>query len=206
MIWPENVPRWCRELENNIYAQHSYGEKDKLYEKGVFPIGPNFWIRKEILTEKGYSYDESIGPIPDPKKRIMGSETTFLKMLADNGYQIMHVASSSLGHYVTEEQTTPNYLRIRASTHGRLRARISPNFDKAGLYKRSLLMWKAYKMIAVLWHVVACGIAALRPNPSKRYLRQIEACRWKAYNETYIKYHKEIWAEKMHSLEKKGCS
>lgn len=196
LIWPEGVPHWCKTLEKVIYAQHTYGPKNVQYEEGSFPIGPNFWVRSEIFTKHHFSYNESIGPIPDKKKRAMGSETTFLKNIEQEGFKMMHIAQSSVGHYVTSDQTTPSYIRNRARTHGRFIARTQPNFDNLKTYKKSIFLWKALKVAAVTKSWLKLQITKLIPNPSTRYLRQVQACRWLAYHTTYLFDHKRIWTDK----------
>lgn len=195
LIWPKEVPTWCKSLEKVIYAQHDYGDANVPYSPGHYPIGPNFWVRTEIFTVHGQRYDTSIGPIPNNRKRAMGSETTFLKTLAEKGFTIQYIAGCSVGHYVTEEQLKPSYIRRRAKTYGRFKARVSTRFHQEALYKKSILLWKASRWISLTKNSILMLISLFYANPEKRYLKQVNACRWLAFNQTYIFSHKEIWAQ-----------
>ncbi|MCH6257879.1 glycosyltransferase [Puniceicoccaceae bacterium K14] len=192
MLWPENSPQWAKDLERDIYPQHDYGNSPKVYEGGVTPIGPNFWLRKKIITEGQFRYDESIGPTPDSKKRIMGSETSFLYMLINNGYSIQYVPGNSVGHYVTEDQITEKYIMKRASTHGRFLAHIGKAFDNLKLYKKNIVLWKLLKLASLLKNRALFQMAYLSSNKSIRLKKQINAKRWIAYNESYISDHNNI--------------
>lgn len=205
LIWPSESPNWCKSLEKTLYAQHNYSDSDVKYAPGDYPIGPNFWLRAEIFTTFKRRYDSKIGPIPDTRKRVMGSETSFLKALSENGFEIQYIAGCSVGHYVTDDQMTPDYVRNRAKTYGRFRARVSPGFDKEKLYEKSVFLWKMGKWASLTKHTILMLIANFYTNPEKRYSRQVNACRWLAFSQTYLSSHKEIWAQHLlHQKRKNG--
>lgn len=196
MIWPEDAPNWCKSLEKIVYAQHSYNEKEAEYEAGLYPIGPNFWVRSEIFTRCKYKFSESVGPIPNSQKRIMGSETSFLMKLTARGYKIMHIPDARVGHYVTPSQTTKKYVLSRSRTHGRFLARMGHRFSKLDLFRKSEFFWRMAEWMSTIGLYIVFCLSFLNPSIEKRMKKQVFAARWIAYHIELLQNARSIYNDR----------
>ena len=119
MAWPtQNVPRWAHTLyeQQKAFPHLDYGDTEKLFPAGRYPIGPNFWVRGEALTNE-LRFDESIGP--PPARPIMGEDTSFLISLEKAGHPIVYVPDVAVHHHLQPEYLVPRNALKRAVTSGR---------------------------------------------------------------------------------------
>lgn len=192
MLWPDETPAHIRALEFSVFPQHRYNGIEEPYARGKTPIGPNFWTRKKLFDE-GLRYLEDIGPVPNAKHRIMGSETSFLLNLQKNGYEILHVPTSKVGHYLTPDQLTQSYVESRAKTHGRFLAYLGKPFDDPENYQRRKILWLTKKCLAFTWHKLRYFAANLYLDKTKKTKAKVETCKWAAFNKAYLTKHAELW-------------
>jgi glycosyltransferase involved in cell wall biosynthesis len=80
-------------------------------------FGPNMAIRKSIF-DQGYRYDTTIGP-NGSKSYIMGSETSFTRMLEENGFLCCHVPDVKVSHIIRKYQLNRKWVLSRAVRAGR---------------------------------------------------------------------------------------
>jgi glycosyltransferase involved in cell wall biosynthesis len=123
-LWPGGVkPAWITQpwLLSIGFAWHDLGNEEKPYPPGIYPFGPNFWVRGEIFR-KGIRFRESIGPVGNT--RIMGSETSFLKDLDNLGHHMVYCPNAALDHRIKESDYDMDVLMRRMISYGRGRARI----------------------------------------------------------------------------------
>lgn len=196
MIWPASTPEWIKSVEDNVYPQHDRGEQPHLYPEKTTPIGVNFWVRKEIFTKHGFRYDGKIGPTPKIKKRIMGSETSFLLMLKKAGFHIQYIPGDSVGHYVTPDQITRTYVLNRARTHGRFLARIGHPFSKVELYRQNKLFWWIAERASVFSLYAVYYLSYLQPSMERKIKTQIFNTRWIAYHKELLQNANSIYVER----------
>lgn len=122
--WPGGgKPAWIRQpwLLSVGFAWHDLGGDEKEYPDSAYPFGPNFWVRGDVFR-KGIRYREAIGPTGNA--RIMGSETSFLKDLADLGHRMVYCPSAALDHRIKDNDCDLGVLKRRMAGYGRGRARI----------------------------------------------------------------------------------
>ncbi|MBC8481198.1 MAG: glycosyltransferase family 2 protein, partial [Planctomycetes bacterium] len=96
-IWPGGiVPNWAadKQILELGFACHDHGDSAKEYKAGSFPFGPNFWVRKKVFAN-GILFDETIGPMP--KGRTMGSETSLLKKISEDGLKMLYYPDARVG-------------------------------------------------------------------------------------------------------------
>ncbi|WP_319562194.1 glycosyltransferase [Marispirochaeta sp.] len=191
LFWPpSNIPMWAKEIAKDpwAFAAHDLGDKEVLYPENRNPAGPNYWIRRELL-EKGYKFNESIGP--HPKNRIMGSETTFLYQLRENGYNPVFIPDAAVQHHVDKELLEPSGILKRAFTNGRGAARQfflrqPDELKKYVFFKRvkagaGIIKWKINE-----W------LLNYSFNDNNRVLRQIQVMKGIGWHTEMIKIFKEL--------------
>lgn len=174
VLWGDSIPpAWAgRDLIDAIVfsAHHPY-DFEGPYLEGRLPFGPNFWIRRQII-DAGFRYNENVGP--RPKNRIMGSESTFLQELLDNGYAPMYIPSAVMGHLVDKQYL----VRSRALQRGFRLGRSGPHLhglQKHSLYRFSRLLWSGYLASTLTWHAMRFAFSYLIINDLNRFEHQLIA-------------------------------
>lgn len=138
--WPDgNQPPWIVSDWVKVFgfAWHDLGEEERLYEGNVTPMGPCYWIRREVLKSIPV-FDESIGP--RPTNRIMGSEMSFLTQASEAGFQMVYCPTVSVKHRIAPEECTVSALRARAYRCGRGEVRVL-GLHRRNLFERSRALW-----------------------------------------------------------------
>jgi glycosyltransferase involved in cell wall biosynthesis len=132
--WPNggSCPDWLEGswLLSLGFTEHDLGEKEKRYSPGTYPFGPNVWFKRSIF-EQGRRFREEIGPIKTA--RIMGSETSFLAPLAEEGKEMIYCPRAVVEHRIKPGDQSSNVLFRRAYSRGRGTAHIE------GVYRKELL-------------------------------------------------------------------
>lgn len=173
-IWPNGrPPKWAqsRFIQSLGFAIHDYEDSECPYKSGQYPFGPNFWVHREIF-EDGRRFNEAIGP--RPQNRIMGSETSFLKRLTDQGYGIVYSPKAVIGHRIQMYQLSMSYIWKRAYRYGRSLV------HWRGLPRKSLLVkhpnvWFLMRLGSVVKHSLLLALAIVLPMPRYRVTRSIRA-------------------------------
>jgi len=78
--------------------------------------GGNMAIRADVF-KRGFRFDASIGP--RGANYAMGSETEFVRRLAQHGYTAWHVQKSEVEHFIREYQMQKSWILGRAIRFGR---------------------------------------------------------------------------------------
>lgn len=179
-IWPNGKPPiWAqsRSIQALGFAIHDYEDSECPYKSGQYPFGPNFWVRREVF-EAGHAYDESVGP--RPQNRIMGSETSFLKRLTDQGYGIVYSPDAIMGHHIQPSQMSRSNILKRAYRWGRAIARMQPLCRLALLDKHPVL-WRLVRKGAIvrLSFLLITSLVLLVFNKPEKAVRTMQ---WIGYN------------------------
>lgn len=162
--WPEgSLPEWCIDewFHPIAFASHHLGDEDHAYQSGIYPFGPNMWIKSAIF-EKGYLYNEDIGP--RPTNRIMGSETSFLIGLARDGFMPLYVARSHIKHRIQPSEFNMQALFRRAFRYGRSQPHLArirePQAVRVCFIKQSLVL---------IYNVLMYFLAYANKAPNKKF-------------------------------------
>ncbi|MDH3348190.1 MAG: glycosyltransferase family 2 protein [Desulfobulbaceae bacterium] len=157
-IFPEKtvLPDWIEVtfIRKMVLVEHDWTDQECFYDISTsYPFGPNYWVRKEIFVDGGRRFNEQIGP--NPKKRIMGSETSFLKRLAETDkFKIFHSPDAIVGHYIEKESLTQDFLVTRAKTFGRSMPHLYGIYHNK-LYRNSYYLW-------IIYHIISAGYSYLK--------------------------------------------
>lgn len=179
-IWPNGRPsKWAQSSSIQMlgFAIHDYEDSERPYKSGQYPFGGNFWVRREVF-EAGHVYNEAVGP--RPQNRIMGSETSFLKRLTDEGHGIVYSPDVVVGHHIQPCQMSMSSILKRAYRWGRAIARMRPLCRRALLHKHPVL-WRLVRKgaIARLSFPLITSLVLLVFNKPEKAVRTM---RWIGYN------------------------
>lgn len=196
-VWPCDLPEWLMNQPEDFlvmtYGIHDCGDAEVYYgdhTKLKEPFGPNFWLRKSVFAH-GLRFNEHIGP--RPKDRIMGGESSFLKGLADDGYKMVYSPASIIGHCISDQQITKEYLLKRVATKGRSNAVLSSEFKNTKMYTRSKLLWYLCRYYSLIKHVLRKYASFIMRDETAAIQKRLDAELWIAYNCYYLKNHKELF-------------
>jgi L-malate glycosyltransferase len=117
------IPKWESPPEEWISAWVPWGPTfavlSPLDEGPIHPrlvFGPNMAVRTSIF-QHGYRFDESIGP--NGSKYAMGSESEFLRRLAQEGFRAWHCRNAVVQHIIRSFQMREEWVFARAVRYGR---------------------------------------------------------------------------------------
>jgi glycosyltransferase involved in cell wall biosynthesis len=188
-VWPAmKLPPWVNSkfVIALGFASHHIGNSEHLYPSGNYPFGGNFWVRREIL-ENGRRFCETIGPRPGGY--VMGSETSFLKQLTEEGYGIVYSPAAVVGHRIKAEQISILRILKRAYRHGRALSRMQPLCRRALLDKHPLL-WRLIRTGAIV-RLLLPLMRSLVPLALKKPAKTIQTMRWIGYNVESLRMERE---------------
>ena len=188
--WPSGrEPWWARDrfVQMFGFSLHDFGEETREYEPGVYPFGPNFWIRRKIV-EQGHKYDERVGP--RPANRIMGSETTFLRDIQKAGFKQLYYPQASVLHRISGSGCSAAVVKTRAFRLGRGEIYVS-GLPRPALLASSRFLWDTYILMKLIAAILIRLCATLSFSRQTRLLREVSALRmmgnalesWKHANE-----------------------
>jgi len=166
-MWPSGgPPNWLEQpfLRAIAFSSHDLGQIEMPYPRGTYPFGPNFWVRKSVFST-GRQFAEHIGPIAT--RRIMGSETSFLKALEDDGYEMIYVPNVSLYHRIKSHDCDFEVIAKRASSYGRGRAWID-GIDYDGLLTNHSIWWRSRQGLKAVRAFAKLCIGHFRVGKIKR--------------------------------------
>lgn len=105
---------------NSVPISAAYGITPEDLLEGPVPAGAiwgaNMFVRKRVF-EKGFRFDESVGP--GPGNYIMGSETEFNQRLESHGYLAWYCPTAVVRHIIQKHETTKKWLKKRAFKFGK---------------------------------------------------------------------------------------
>jgi glycosyltransferase involved in cell wall biosynthesis len=148
--WPLKGPApWATTdfIKMFAFGYHDLGNSICEYDNQMLPFGGNFWIKNEIL-KMGFRFNENVGP--KPKNRIMGSESSFLNSLRENGYQILYYPNAEVTHRIQDAECQISSLYKRSFRLGRGEIYVS-GIPRKKLYNRSKFGWRVYSISKLLF-------------------------------------------------------
>jgi glycosyltransferase involved in cell wall biosynthesis len=117
LTYPPGTPEWRREVGDFDAGLPRYAYPQPEGPIAQLPFGPSYAVRAEAV--RNLRFDEQVGPGAGPRY-AMGSETEFLRRLADvTGTGAIYVPSSLVHHVVDRHQLTTGYLLGRTFRLGR---------------------------------------------------------------------------------------
>lgn len=146
--WPSGErPRWTntRTVQELGFAYHDYSVNDSLYAAGHYPSSGNMWMRSEVFAD-GTRFDETVEW--HPGKRIMATETIFLKRLAEKGCIMIHCPESVVEHVITPDQISLICLLKRAYSWGRGTAHVR-GLCRQRTFERHPMWWYCVRFAAI---------------------------------------------------------
>lgn len=146
-IWPEGpIPKWTRSsfIRKNGFSQHQMcpAENVVIYPPGALPCGANFWIRNSILQKK-YRFNPNFGP--QPVRKTLGGESSFLLTLHDDGFKMLHVPAAEVGHRIKSSEMSLHYVVRRMHIRARSNPRLG-GLQNMALFVKSPMLWRLYIM------------------------------------------------------------
>lgn len=122
--WPEHFPAYLRESR---YRGVCFSILEEEHVTGptadFFPFGTNMGVRRSVF-DSGMRYNTAVGP--SQTSYIMGSETSLVRELADQGEVPVFVRDSSVRHRIRPEQASYRWLMSRGVKYGRMLAYRDP--------------------------------------------------------------------------------
>lgn len=181
LIYPDgDIPEWARnpKITPLAFGWHDHGDEERPYVQDGFPFGANFWVRREVFAG-GIHFDENIGPRPNG--RSMGSETTFLKRLAEEGYSMVYCPGAVVGHRVQRKDISIANILRRAWRYGR-GAALSRPLCRQDLLNEHPTWWYMVRGAALVLLVVKLVTGILSFSQARRVGKSVDAVKWISYN------------------------
>ncbi len=168
----QTLPQWTNDpfIRSHVFTEHGSvaGSCATEYRSGSYPIGPNFWIRREII-ERGYRFNPAIGP--RPYRRIMGSETSFLHMLRSDGYAMLHIPTAVVRHRIKKEEVSLRHVRRRLRLRGQS-APLATRIRHDTLFENHPWIWRSRRGLSMArWFFRA--ITAWVPSPNSHLIGRL---------------------------------
>ena len=154
--WPGEKPDWAEAewIRAFGYSAHDLGDREARYEGLACPFGPNFWVRKQVLSAVP-AFDEDLGP--RPTNRLMGGETAFLLRLKTRGFNALYSPFARVQHRIAAQECRIPALRRRGYRFGRAQTRLH-GWNWPEVYGRNRVIWAAaiaadysYTALRLLW-------------------------------------------------------
>lgn len=184
------IPFWLesQKLRSLVLAEHDYGDEEMLYPDDNGPFGPNFWVRKEVFSGNR-KFNEKIGP--RPKRRIMGSESSFLLDLQKDGFRFLYFPDAKVGHFISFEQLTFYYFMKRMFRSGRSDPHHS-GFRQKKLWLRHYRLWQLIRLAGIVKAVMLLIASLLSMSRSGLANRVAGAMSGIGYNWEALLYAREL--------------
>lgn len=189
--FPEDmkVPDWAKKggRFNNWLTRHDLGDEDRPYVENEWPLGPNYWVRREVF-EKGARFDENVGAMPG-NFYTMGDETVFLVNLASMGFRPMYAAEPYVDHYLQPIRLTAAGIRQRSfrTGRGRLYLPAQGGLPRKEQFEKNPWVWRLSRGLMLIWYSLRYGLAMAHPNEVKRLEMTMHYIYWIGFNLESIK-------------------
>ncbi|MCB1097945.1 MAG: glycosyltransferase [Verrucomicrobiae bacterium] len=170
--WPGHErPSWATspKVLSASFAQHDLRIPEGPYPVEVFPFGGNYWIRKGIL-QKHPNFCESIGP--KGNGRLMGSETSFLIPLANEGHEMIYCPEAVVEHRLKPHEVTIPTLCKRAISQGRGSAHLS-GINYHNLLKTNPKVWYMREILKAVRNLLGL-LASLLVIPRAKRIEKMQ--------------------------------
>lgn len=169
--FPPDTPEWLKDPEFK-YSSTMFGHYAPSTTEGPVkrhPYGPSFAVRRSAL--KARRFDEDLGP--QPGAYAVGGEGDFLRRLAGDRYQFIHVPDARVRHVVRPSQVTPAWLFARARKKGRGQVYMPSSSKPPRLHVRGMPL-RLLASLARSW--VRCQLLRVLPmrEPYTRHRIQFE--------------------------------
>ncbi len=167
VVWPhDNIPEWTNDphIQRFGFMAHDITDHECIYDRRHIPFGANLWVRRDIFAN-GRRFNETIGP--RPKNRIMGSESSFLLKLQDDGYEFVYSPYAIVGHRIQPDVITPFGIWRRAYRLGRSAPHLRGLLDMEQL-KQNPFVWKLHRYIAIIRQMFKVFRVVISPFTGKR--------------------------------------
>lgn len=165
-------PRWAMHdaIQTLAFAKHDLGIQEIEYSADQDPFGCNFWVRRDAIS--GTRFLEGIGP--QPKQRMLGSETQFIRQLRMRGLVPLYSPLPRVAHHIEPQRVTKRavYHRARQGGRGVVHTRGLPD---EGLLQRSRAVWQANRMANVAKAMLDHLLAAAHRTEERRVLETVYA-------------------------------
>jgi len=167
LLWPgSQPPDWVSTgwIKDFAFCAHHYAKQEQLYQPPACPFGGNYWVRKSVF-EKVKSFDETIGP--KPTNRVMGSETSFLRDLQQQGTKMVYCPSAVVQHRILSKECQIPALRRRGYTFGRGQIRIHGR-HRQNLYLKNRALWRAAILMDYCSTAIRYGLGVVQWNRRRK--------------------------------------
>jgi glycosyltransferase involved in cell wall biosynthesis len=168
--WPSaDPPAWVHDAHiiQLAFAAHDRGAEERPYEFTAQPFGPNFWLRREVLTDDVH-FDVNVGP----GTGTLGDEVMFLHRLQRKGFEIIYSPLPVVEHCIQAAGICEKKLEERALMVGR----IGPNMYglcRPDTLARNPQLWRLMRHIRLLQARLALAKAKWHPDRTQRITRAI---------------------------------
>lgn len=168
----ERSPGWALHdsIQTLAFAKHDLASADVEYPAEQDPFGCNFWMRREAIGSTRFL--EGIGP--QPRQRMLGTETQFLRQLRDKGYRPLYTPLVAVEHHIESDRVTKHsvYRRARQGGRGVVHTRGLPQTE---LLRQSRLAWNLNRLGGIVKAVLEHALAALERDEDTRVLNTVYA-------------------------------
>ncbi len=190
VIWPSvQIPEWAHipYIKLLCFAEHNHAESECVYAPTENPFSGNFWVRREVF-ENGRLFCERIGPRPGGY--IMGSESSFLKKLYEDGYRMVYSSEAVVGHHVRPEDISIYNILKRAYRYGRSIACMRPLCRQALLDNHPVLwrLVRAGAIVRLTFSLLTSLAALILKKPEKA----MQTMKWIGYNVESLNIAKKV--------------
>jgi glycosyltransferase involved in cell wall biosynthesis len=192
VVYPtDEIPDWCKIpfIRKFAHTEHDCGDTEHVYEEEVYPFGPNYWVRREVL-EGGRRFKENLGP--QPVVGLLGDEIQFLRNLRDDGYVFVYSPGAVVGHRVQPEMLRLDVVKRRAYKLGKSSPHVG-GFCRPELLEMHPFLWKLLRVSSLVKNLLALLLATVTPSEVPRVERSVLAIMRIAYNIESLKLANRRW-------------
>lgn len=173
-IWPNGKrPYWLAAIKENHCIIPVYEHGDQATEIQEAPIGPNFWIRRNLLS-KHTRFDERLGPAG--KQFVLGEEEVFLRRFSEQGYRYLYAPSARVGHKLHPNFFNLSYIKQRTFQQGKTIPHVY-GLSQTRYYLNSKVLWLLWHLGGFLKNAFWFALISFQPIRKKwirTYFRNIE--------------------------------
>ena len=178
-VWPmANPPAWVHDalIRQVAFAAHDLGPDERPYAITEQPFGPNFWLRREVITN-GARFDVEIGP----GTGSLGDEVAFLHQLQQKGLEIIYSPEPCIEHRIQAEGLSVEKLFQRAAMVGRIGPRMH-GLCRLDTLKTNPWLWRLQRHIRLNQARLGLLCAKLHFHAARRVASSIPPLITIAYN------------------------